>query len=809
MTRRLLLLAALFLLPLAHGAAQQRTITGRVLDAQTGDPLQYAGIRVEGGARGTTTDKTGRFVLHLDPGTWTLTATYMGYASATQTLGAEQNAGDVVFRLTRGEITLPEVLVTPEDNPALEIIRQAIGHREKRREKLRNYSLSSHSKMVVTVAGESVRDRMQDSSVTAILESQTDAFWSRPDRYKEIIKARKQSSFLRARNNLMISAFFTMDFSQDVLDIGGRMVTGPISTAGLREYSYTLKGTTSYDGSPVYIIDIAPLDEDDPLLKGRIYIADNSFAPVLFDVSLNDAALPMMFRKLSFRQQFRLFEGEFWMPVDVVVSARAEISIIVNVAVDVEGMSVLQDYAINVPMNDDVFDRTVIKVLKEADDRDSTWWAQAQLIPNTSEELEQYRRADSLKLVFEAQRNDYGFGSLLQGKTFSLGDLRFSVPGLLDLYRFNRVEGHTIRGAVGIGTRDVFDSRLRSEVGYGFDSRRLTWQVNLRLPRFPFDGMSIGGGMHDRIGWIDEGRDLWSEGTATWTNLLSKYDPRDFFHSRGYNAWMDGDLTSSFAGGVAWGRREYGSVDKSTDWSILRQHWRFRGNPAINDGWITTVSANLRHDSRDFIDNAGQITRLGGGRAVDPRIGLTWHRANLGGRSWDITSWWASVRGSARWEPLGTFSWSIEGETTNGALPTQLLMNLPGLPEYLAAPGRFMTVDFREYGGDRRVMAHVEQDFGDYLFRRLGIPFLKSSGFGLRLFARAGLTTMTAATRALQTVPVMETGHPLYEAGFGITGILSILNLDCAWRLNHLDTGRNFSIGISTILSGGSVTVGL
>ncbi|RMH63673.1 MAG: TonB-dependent receptor [Bacteroidetes bacterium] len=68
-------------LALAVDAAAQTTgkIAGRVTDAQ-GEPLIGVNVRIEGTTRGSSTDVEGRyFILNVDPGTYTVVASYLGF----------------------------------------------------------------------------------------------------------------------------------------------------------------------------------------------------------------------------------------------------------------------------------------------------------------------------------------------------------------------------------------------------------------------------------------------------------------------------------------------------------------------------------------------------------------------------------------------------------------------------------------------------------------------------------------------------------------------------------------------------------
>ena len=67
--------------------AQTGTITGRVVDADTGEPLPAANVIIEGTTQGTATDIDGNFTVNLiRTGTYDLLISYTGYQNAERTI---------------------------------------------------------------------------------------------------------------------------------------------------------------------------------------------------------------------------------------------------------------------------------------------------------------------------------------------------------------------------------------------------------------------------------------------------------------------------------------------------------------------------------------------------------------------------------------------------------------------------------------------------------------------------------------------------------------------------------------------------
>ncbi|WP_437439311.1 TonB-dependent receptor, partial [Bacteroides acidifaciens] len=136
MTGRMTIFLLLGLL-LTVDAAAQRRILGTVTDGYR-EPLPGATIMVkERPTLGAVTDAEGRYELRLpDNGSYTLTASYIGYFDAAQTVGGTRN-DTVDFRLKENPMMLDQVVVTGTRTPKLlkdvPIVTRVISERDIRR----------------------------------------------------------------------------------------------------------------------------------------------------------------------------------------------------------------------------------------------------------------------------------------------------------------------------------------------------------------------------------------------------------------------------------------------------------------------------------------------------------------------------------------------------------------------------------------------------------------------------------------------------------------------------------------------------
>ena len=109
------LLLLFFLVITSALAAQTVTLYGNVVDARTREPLIGATVQLEGTSIGTVTDIDGNYRLPgVAPGSYSLSAGYLGYASTTRTNLTVTSKGndDINFALDESSTDLEVVTVT-------------------------------------------------------------------------------------------------------------------------------------------------------------------------------------------------------------------------------------------------------------------------------------------------------------------------------------------------------------------------------------------------------------------------------------------------------------------------------------------------------------------------------------------------------------------------------------------------------------------------------------------------------------------------------------------------------------------------
>lgn len=112
---RLVVVLCWVLIAPGQAAGQSTTISGVVLDGQSGETLPYATVRVEGLGIGAATNLDGYFVLLSVPsGKHVLSVSYVGYQPAFVGVDTDSLSGPLRVELTLGASNLEEVLITAD-----------------------------------------------------------------------------------------------------------------------------------------------------------------------------------------------------------------------------------------------------------------------------------------------------------------------------------------------------------------------------------------------------------------------------------------------------------------------------------------------------------------------------------------------------------------------------------------------------------------------------------------------------------------------------------------------------------------------
>ncbi|MBK7865709.1 MAG: hypothetical protein IPJ75_01210 [Ignavibacteriales bacterium] len=498
------------------------------------------------------------------------------------------------------------------------------------------------------------------------------------------------------------------------------------------------------------------------------------------------------FDSLTFFQQYLEYtDNAIYMPADYRIAA--DVNYLGLLKAGFELNTSLNDWEINIPLDDDIFGKALITVLPDADSKDSSFWSVYQGIPNTVEEVEAYTRIDSLENRPQSFWDNF---SLLSDRV-SFND-NFSTSGLPAMYHFNPVEGHTADFRVnGI---DLFDKRLNSvlNLSYGLGDEKFKSSLAVTYYLGDYRTHQFDLKLYDGIKTLFRSNQEYGKVFTSLSTLISKYDFNDYYYSNGIEFSYSGEIFPVLNLDLGFKNRTDNAAVVTSNASIFNTDKQYRQNLPVTEMRLNEFSAGLRFDSRDYIENGLFRRRLWGNFHFTTEAEIKYVPGDMSsGIDYKSYSVWGRM--FLRTSLNTTMTIRANVFTTEGGMPVQLLYSLPGNISGTSQNQSFTTLDLGEYIGDRGWTVFVVENLGDLPLRLTGISFLKRLNLQFTGFFNAGMIEYNQASLVLQPFKVKRLTSPLFEIGFGVGHQLFPVRVDFGFRLNHTEE-KSFRIGINTFL---------
>lgn len=488
------LLSILFLVFTTLVSAQ---IKGNITD-QNNEPLPFVNILIENTYKGTTSNDDGYYELNIStPKTYTIVFSYLGYKTVKQEVNITKFPYQLDMSLVEESVSLNEVVVDSENDPANEIIRQTIANREANLLKIESFKADFYSRGLLKIVDAPKKIMGQDvgdlggaldstrSGIIYLSETISKIQFLNPDRLKEKITASKVSG---DSNGFSFNSALDVDYNfyKNTISLGNEIIS-PIANNAFGYYKYKLEGMFYDDrGNLINKIKVIPKRKNDPVFSGFIYIVEDQWDiyAVELDISGPQAKIPMI-DIISLQQSFSYSEtNDIW----AVISQSMDLKYAL-LGIEGEGRftAVYSNYEFNTGLTRKDFTREIVAYEKEANKKDSLFWNAIRPVPLTNEERTDYIKKDSIQTLRESKpyldsidavRNKFKIGNVL-GYTYqnSYKDYRlgFNIP-ILSAVQFNTVQGYTANANVFYSKNyDDYNRyfRVNGDIQYGFSDDRL------------------------------------------------------------------------------------------------------------------------------------------------------------------------------------------------------------------------------------------------------------------------------------------------------------------------------------------------
>lgn len=384
-------------------------ITGRVLDEKN-NPLAYASLLVKEISKGTTCNQEGRYTLDLKPGSYTLIVQYVGYARLEKKIQIGNNDMQLDIQLQPQQLRLNDVVVKSNaEDPAYEIIRNAIKKRETYRAPLDSFTCEAYIKTLVKtrklpkkILGQKIdstdwKQMNVDSLGRGIIylsESLTKIAFKKPDKIKlEVLSGRESGSGGYGFNFPTFINFYENNVNVLTNAFAPRGYVSPIADEALGFYKYHFLGSFFEDGKEINKIQVIPKRKYEPLFSGTINITEGDWRIHSLDLTLTKESQLELLDTVQLKQIHFPVTNNVWLTKDQIVYFTFNL-----LGIDAVGnfLNVYNNYDVDPIFNKKYFNKIVVKYDTGVNKKPKSYWDSVRPVPLEPDEIKDYKVKDSM-----------------------------------------------------------------------------------------------------------------------------------------------------------------------------------------------------------------------------------------------------------------------------------------------------------------------------------------------------------------------------------------------------------------------------
>jgi hypothetical protein len=808
-------------------AAQEITVSGVVRDAATKLPVQNASVYFTG-AEGYVTGTDGKYKISSDAKVSYIEFSIVGYKSIKRKLPEGTNLV-IDVDLTPFPAALNNVTVTTKkrakyrnkDNPAVELIRQVIAHKESNR--IKAYETASYEKyekllLSLNKISKKITDnkllrrynfvfenadttKMQGVTVTPVYleENLSNVYYRKdPRAEKTIVKGNKKVDFGEFVDMAGVSSYLNRLYEDiNIYDNNISVLTNqflsPIADMSPTFYMFYIRDTVEMDGEKLVKMYFTPRNPDDLLFRGTMYITlDGNYGIQQIDMFISAKANINFVRQLKINQEFeknkekRYYLTKSDMLVDFGLSAKGG-------GIYGERSVSYKDFKFNEPIADSIFKGPSNVVLENASERQDSFWTNVRHDTLTAAESKVYANIDSLKRMKSFRR-------LMDWGTFFLAGYKqagpFEVGPASTFYSFNPVEGFRLRFGGRTTARLSKRYYFETYAAYGFKDQQwkyfgsATYSLNNKsIYHYPFHYIRTSYQKETKI----PGQELQFVQEDNFLLSFKRGNNDKWLYNRIFNfnyVHEFGDHISHNFGFKHWKQEPAGSI-------AYMKPLVGGGLEKINEITTTELSAEFRWAPHEQYYQ-GKLYRI----PIINKYPIFTLRyiAGIKGFGGEYSYHNLNLRAEKRFylSQLGYTDIALEGGKIFGNVPFPLLTIHRANQSYTYQLASFNLMNFMEFVSDQYASATVDHYFNGFIFNK--IPLLKRLKLreviaGKILYGslrpendpnknpdqmKFPTTNAVVSTFALDKTPY-------FEASVGIMNIFKLVRIDVVKRFTYLD----------------------
>ncbi len=799
---------------LIFGGLSAQSITGRVINKETREPLAYAEIHT--GNEQVLTNIDGSFKFNLNKKRDSIRVSYVGYKTIQLQISSDTKYLQIA--LSPDLQQLETILISNKTDPAVLLIEKAIKNRHKNdpEQVLPGFRYRSYSKFIIdNEAGD--MEMYADSTSAAmqtilnegrayLSEKVSENFYTKKNGRKEQVIGIQTAGFSKPIYNVLGMKLHPLSLYKKNYKLYDTEYAGPLDDNALKNYEYRILDTTKTE-RPAYMVYFKPKREKVVAgLEGILYLDTISLAIQKARAQLLGAI------KLEVEHDYKYYpDKNLWFPsqqttrirpgsggkevavfggtirVGAVQQKKGALDIIFgseDIAHDLYLFSISRNYDIDLD-----FDRKIknpgaeIDVDFAATQQDSIFWEKNRKTVFTRRDEATRQTVDSIIRAGNIERKIEKKQAIASG-SYPIG---FWNLDLSKLFKFNNYEG--IRLGFGGRTNNKFSENfnLGGYTTYGFKDEVLKYGVGTGIYLNKKNGTILNFSFERDI--RETASFNYIKGQRTFAILQPRFVNINFYYNyRKYASSLEHRITPKLdvelqvAKEEIWQIKQYSFLDQGENYSeydLATLTFSFLWRPFSR--FLNTPDSNVVLE-KNFPQFTGQLEKS---------------FSTLGG-DFDFTRIGIKAEHEIRRLDRSRTEFILEGNYGFGDLPlTHAFHANPNNPQRegvfrrFSISGRngFETMFFNEFFSDRQASLHIRHQLR---------PFLISKNFQPELvFITRHAVGDFDDLQKHQNISFNTLNHGYNEAGIELNKILAGLGLGAAYRYGayHRDTFKdNFAL---------------
>jgi hypothetical protein len=805
--------------------AQDRVISGKVIDSATRLPLVSCSVYALNSGNGVITDESGKFSFAISDKTDSIAISMIGYKTVSKPVSkaAEQS---IIFEARPASGSMTEIVVSAKSKytKAQRLILKVIKNKD-HNDAFNNKTFQCQVYDKIEVDLKNIPEKIQTNrllkplafafnnqdttpdhqKVLPVYLSETNSnYYYRKNPEKDIYEytAIKSSGLDNQSILTYIDGLYKkINVYNNNIKLADVNFVSPIADNALSFYDYHILDTLYFDNRRCIQVQFSPSHFGSNTFNGNLWIVDTAYAIKSLVMHMDKNANINFVNKFQISQFYEAGAQNKFLPQKTILYIDLVAPIKKKTGVIARKTTLYKNIILDNSSIDTIFNKKITPVVAFANDTSNRTLI-ARFEPLSKSENSIYLLMDTLTKIPLAVTYAKIISALTTGY-YTSGHL--DIGNIYYIYTNNIVEGN--RFTFGLKTNTGFNQhiQLRGYAGYAMRDQQFRYYLSSIFVLNPRKWTTLNLELSsDLTGTYDHADEL--DQNSIFASFLRrvKYTQTRLINSKYVSASWQKYFTNDIALGA--------SVNHNIltpFFPVYYTHNDFKpyldNSSETNNYIVNEATFSLRYSHKEkFITQHFRRGSLGSNYPIITLSYTKGFKTNNGllKSDFDFSKWNLYLQHDFTDGRIGQLSYTIDAGLTNGVLPIVLLNVLKGNDTYYYNKYAFNNMNRFEFVSDKYASLAVQQSFGSFPFKYF--PLMKKLKWRSLVTFRGVLGDMSQANKIANgyydtsinyhfTIP---NRIPYLETGFGIDNIFHLIRLDAVWRLNYLNNPGISKFGI-------------